>query len=518
MGSTPTVRQLLSRLQEQENFPAISKHISELSSKASPTSESSARELAALILRDYSLTSRLLKVANSAMYGQFSGTISTISRAVVVLGFEQVQLTAAGLIFFEHLQDKAKSHFVKEAVLSAFLSGILARDLARNMKFEGWENYYIGAMFHNFGRLLALYYFPEEFSAFTLLINKEKLDEETACRKTLGVTFAELGIEVAKSWSLPDQIIVSMKMVKEADLNEDAKKINHQQFLPRCACELCDITMNVPVAERREALLGVLQKYWKVYPVRQNEIIAMMDEAIKEMQKFTDILRLDRTDLERLGKRSFHAEDVQEQKSAKDQAPSTALSLQRFEVAESPQAAERLTTPEERKRHLQGGIQEVTNVILEDFSLDEVLSIILETIFRGIGFDRVIIFFKDPRSDNMLARYGLGQNATNIIKGFGFSLDAKAADIFNLAIRENKDLYIGNVSAPEIRDLCPSWFKGPIFCPSLALYPILINKKPIGLIYGGHDDPGEHLDMEQLGAIKTLRNQAALAIKQSFSG
>ncbi|MBE9487028.1 MAG: HDOD domain-containing protein, partial [Chloroflexi bacterium] len=108
-----TVKQLIARMQNEKNFPAISQHITELNSKASPTSESSASELAALILRDYSLTSRLLKVANSAMYGQFSGTISTVSRAVVVLGFEQVQLTAAGLIFFEHLQDKSKSHYIK---------------------------------------------------------------------------------------------------------------------------------------------------------------------------------------------------------------------------------------------------------------------------------------------------------------------------------------------------------------------------------------------------------------------
>ena len=154
-----TVKKLIDRMQKGKNFPAISQHITELNSKASPTSESSANELAALILRDYSLTSRLLKVANSAMYGQFSGNISTISRAVVVLGFEQVQLTAAGLIFFEQLQDKSNAHYVKEAVLSAFLSGILARDLAKSLRIKGWENFYIGAMFHNFGRLLCMYYF-----------------------------------------------------------------------------------------------------------------------------------------------------------------------------------------------------------------------------------------------------------------------------------------------------------------------------------------------------------------------
>ena len=62
-----TVKELLSRMQNEENFPAISQHITEFNSKASPTGDSSANELAALILRDYSLTSRLLKVSNSAV-------------------------------------------------------------------------------------------------------------------------------------------------------------------------------------------------------------------------------------------------------------------------------------------------------------------------------------------------------------------------------------------------------------------------------------------------------------------
>ncbi len=48
-----------------------------------------------------------------------------------------------------------------------------------------------------------------------------------------------------------------------------------------------------------------------------------------------------------------------------------------------------------------------------------------------------------------------------------------------------------------------------------ALYPILINKKSVGLIYIAHISANHHLDRNQLSALKTLRNQAALAIKLS---
>ncbi|MCK4622681.1 MAG: HDOD domain-containing protein [Desulfuromonadales bacterium] len=509
-----TVKQLIARMQNEKNFPAISRHITELNSKASPTGESSASELAALILRDYSLTSRLLKVANSAMYGQFSGTISTVSRAVVVLGFEQVQLTAAGLIFFEHLQDKSKSHYIKEAVLSAFISGILARDLAKNMDIKGWENFYIGAMFHNFGRLLTMYYFQQEFDVYQQLLAAGDLDEETAARRALGVSFADLGIGVANSWGLPEQIVVSMKSPQEGERKEEGKKVKHHQLLPRFANELCDITMNVPPNKRHEHLTKLLEKYRKPYPVRQNEIVNIMDAAIKEMQKFTEVLRLDRTDLARLDRRSFNATE-EPPVTSEQQA---AVIPHKFEITDPDQPPHRLTTAEERKQHLQGGIQEITNVMLDDFTLDEILSMILETIYRGIGFNRLVIFFKDPRSDKMQARYGLGPNTAEIVENFSFPIDSNVKDLFNTALSGNKDLYIGNISDIEIREFKPAWFIGSIFSPSLAIYPIVINQKRIGLIYGGHDEAGEHLDREQLNAMKTLRNQAALAIKQSFTG
>jgi HD-like signal output (HDOD) protein len=507
-----TVNKLLSRIQNDRNFPTISHHIAELNSKASPTSDSSANELAALILRDYSLTSRLLKVANSAVYGQFSGTISTVSRAVVVLGFEQVRSTAAGLIFFEHLQDKSKSHYIKEAVLSAFLSGILARDLAKILHIDGWETFYIGAMFHNFGRLLTMFYFPQEFDLHLQLITEQALAEDAAVRKALGISFADLGIAVAKSWGLPEQMVNSMQPPTAEDLKQKGHKINHQQTLPHFANELCDLTLNLAPDQRDVPLAELLEKYATLYPVRKNEIVNMMDAAIKEMQKFSNVLRFDRNDLKHLDQRSFNA---QVEQPAVVEAPPMA-NLHRFAIADPDQAPLRLTTAEERKRHLQAGLQEVTNVMLEDFNLDEILSMILETIYRGIGFNRALIFFKDPRSENMQARYGLGPNVAKIVGKFSFPLNAEAgaSDLFNMALNDNKDLYIGNISDIDVRDYKPAWFSGAIFSPSMVIYPIIINQKRIGLIYGGHDEAGEHLDREQLNAIKTLRNQAALAIKQ----
>jgi hypothetical protein len=237
------------------------------------------------------------------------------------------------------------------------------------------------------------------------------------------------------------------------------------------------------------------------------------------MHKFTDVLRLGQNDMQRLDRRRFNSSaDSTEQEPAEAEEQQAAVALNKIAIADPEPSSKRLSSAEERKQHLQGGIQEISMVMLDDFTLDEVLGMILETIYRGIGFDRVVIFFKDPRSGMMQARYGLGANTASIVKEVSFSEENMAKDLFNMALNENKDLYIGNIADVEVRDFRPTWFDGAIYSPSFALYPIVINQKKIGLIYCGHDDAGEHLSQEHLSAMKTLRNQAALAIKQCFAG
>jgi hypothetical protein len=49
---------------------------------------------------------------------------------------------------------------------------------------------------------------------------------------------------------------------------------------------------------------------------------------------------------------------------------------------------------------------------------------------------------------------------------------------------------------------------------SLVLFPILINKKAVGLFYADSDNAnGIRFETSELSLLKTLRNQALLAIK-----
>ncbi len=506
------VNELIARMQKQNSFPAISHSIAEINAKASATSNSSVEELADIILKDFSLTGKLLKVANSAMYGQFAGTIGTVSRAIVVLGFEQVRLTAAGLMFFESLQGDISTYYIKKGVVASIFSGIIARDLAKKVRLRDWENYYIGAMFHNFGQLISIHYFPDEFSAYRKLL-AEGVNDNLAAHKAFGVSFADFGIGLAKFWGLPKHIIDSMKHPGAAQLKTDIQNKNHQQLLPMFANEICAVAMTATSDGIEVKLAPVLKKFEKIYPVKPDYVLQIVEKAIDEMKEFSDVLRFSPEDIISLER--HHPDGEGTAQKLHEESPSARLNslLDSCGMNDEDQAPA-ANLVEDRKRCLQQGIQDVGHLILDEFNLDTVLGKILETIYRGIGFDKVVIFIKDLKTGRFQARYALGQNSAQIGNQLSFAADNDSIDFFSRALLENRDLYIKNISEHGLKEMKPTWFDTGVFSTAFVLLPIVVNKVEIGLIYAGYNDPEDPLTPEQLVSLKNLRNQAALAIKQ----
>src|SRR5690606_6280317 len=117
--------------------------------------EQSVQALSEVLLKDFALTNRLLRMVNSSGYGHFGGTISTISRAVLILGFDAVRDLAVTLVLFDHLHHKGQATKLHEDVLHSLFTGIVARGLAREAGARDAEEGFICGLFRNLGRLLA---------------------------------------------------------------------------------------------------------------------------------------------------------------------------------------------------------------------------------------------------------------------------------------------------------------------------------------------------------------------------
>ncbi|HYL19431.1 MAG TPA: GAF domain-containing protein, partial [Burkholderiales bacterium] len=163
---------------------------------------------------------------------------------------------------------------------------------------------------------------------------------------------------------------------------------------------------------------------------------------------------------------------------------------------------------------LTAGIQDITNTLVGNYELNDLLRIILETMYRGMGFTRVLLCIRDPAAKALRGRYGFGLDVDQIIRrGFSVPL-TPARDAFYASISQGADVCIEDVNAEAIRDHIPAWYRKLVPARSLVLFPILINKKAVGLFYADSDNAkGIRFETSELSLLKTLRNQAVLAIK-----
>ena len=163
---------------------------------------------------------------------------------------------------------------------------------------------------------------------------------------------------------------------------------------------------------------------------------------------------------------------------------------------------------------LSAGIAEVTTSMASDsFKLNEVLKLILDTIYKGLGFDRVVFCLRDPKTGHLSGRIGLGHGADQMAKRF--LVDARGpqpADLFGAACLKGADTLIADGRSTTLAPRLPSWYRGAP-AHSFMLLPMMLKGAPFALIYADRSERGIDFGERELTLLRTLRNQAVMAFK-----
>jgi len=165
---------------------------------------------------------------------------------------------------------------------------------------------------------------------------------------------------------------------------------------------------------------------------------------------------------------------------------------------------------------LKEGLREIAEVMKGSYILGDVMYMILETMYRGFQFYRVIFCLMDTGKSKMAARFGLGDNADDVVKRFQF-LAGQGNDIFNVGISQEKGIVIHDATAPGIAKGIPEWYRQIVGAPSFLIYPLRIKGNCIGMFYADKREKGRMLTEEDLESLEKLRRLAIEAItKQHF--
>jgi putative nucleotidyltransferase with HDIG domain len=164
-------------------------------------------EIAEVITKDQSLSVRILHLVNSAFYG-YSKEIKTISRAVVILGFQAVRSAALAISVFDYFQDEESQNidltkFWEHSIAVATISKVLAEAARINQQ----EEAFIVGLLHDVGKLIEKRYFPEDFNEIITVAQEQHLSWMETEKALFQINHATIGKVVFRSWDFPASVV-----------------------------------------------------------------------------------------------------------------------------------------------------------------------------------------------------------------------------------------------------------------------------------------------------------------------
>ncbi len=201
------LRKRVERLDGLPTLPSVANNL--ISLTQSP--KTSATQVGELISKDQALTSRVLKLVNSAYYG-FPKQITTVNHAVVILGFSRVKNIVLAASVFEIKSESQPQSFDAPAFWRHSLgTAVSARALTRECRRGDAEESFVCGLLHDIGKLVLAQVSPADYDSCIKLAAEKGCIIREAELEVFGLDHAEVGSWLAERWKLPPAVQVAIR-------------------------------------------------------------------------------------------------------------------------------------------------------------------------------------------------------------------------------------------------------------------------------------------------------------------
>lgn len=296
--------------------------------------ENSFEDLAEIISVDPALSVRILKIANSSLYG-FPRPVDSLAQATALIGTEALKNIALSFVIVQDFQDVPQGGFDldlfwRRAVTAAVAAEVLGREIGCN-----GQDLFVSSLLQDIGVLIFFLSTPSEY---TMVLDEKRLGSGTLCdleKKQFGHDHTEIGYHLLSSWRLPPSICGPIRVHHSVDLENEypqeakilnfADKISSMYHGLHSNSKFVDIHTGLAdewncTSEEIDALIDSVGE-------RAREVMELFSVDPGEIKPFTQIMQEANDELRRL---NFSYEQiVLELKQAKQSAEQLAAELKK---------------------------------------------------------------------------------------------------------------------------------------------------------------------------------------------
>lgn len=518
---------LMMRISEQADFPSLKDSIGSIQ-KISRSDRAHLNQLSDHVLNDVGLTGKLLRIINAAFYRSVGGGgITSMQRAVALMGFESVGMMAASLLLFERVPKGRDGEAVRHANSRALLSGLLAQQLCHTSRHV--ESVYLAALFMNLGEVLVSMHFPAD--ARTI---KKKVDDAVASlerqaqanaalhtgavkkeptgptpqqiheikqkvsREVIGLTLEEFGSEVARQWGWPEHLANQLRGLYPSDPEKEPSDEEYLRVLCTAACDL-------------SADLHALPKVGKA-----EDIAAARDACMQRFgERWALVLRLDPESLPGLGELAMEKwAGISEFLGIKPDGSGTAASGAKpgnawvFQPKKPPQAK----GPDRISKGLTHALAGLKESVDSAAPLEEVIEQMMVDLMEALALQRVIVCLRDPTHGDLRGKVGNGHRAPAVTSAFHVPL-AGSSDLFSVLCMNAKDALVADAGDPVVSKRLPTWFSQKVGARTFVLLPLVQKSTVHALVYADRQMAGSLvLSESELALLKSVRDHLLVAM------
>lgn len=251
--------------------------------------KTSAEEIGKAITTDQTLASKVLRLVNSAFYG-FPGRISTITHAIVILGFSTVKnvvLTTSILDAFSNKGKNIEGFDLDKYWLHSIACGAAALSIAKQLGTIDKEECFIAGLIHDIGKLIFCQYLINEFEQALKhsIANNQLLvkSEHTLFQ----CTHQEVGGFLTEKWNLP----VSLQNAVKYHHNPSPA---HEHFLLTSIVHSADILVRaMDFGNGGDNFIpSISEKAWKCVGFESLNFHSLLENIAEEVDKASVFIQM----------------------------------------------------------------------------------------------------------------------------------------------------------------------------------------------------------------------------------
>lgn len=193
--------------------------------KLAQDEKSSCKQLAEIILKDASLTSRVIRVANSPFYNRCNTESNDLRKVILLIGFKRITEICLTLSILDSLADKRACRIVYKVISKSFHAAVQSRSIAEIYKIKNPDKIYLAALLYNIGEISFWSLTGKSGELISDLLNNGYLSTEQAQENILGTTFRKISIGLATEWEF--STLLKSSLSHPTSENREIKCINY---------------------------------------------------------------------------------------------------------------------------------------------------------------------------------------------------------------------------------------------------------------------------------------------------